>query len=81
MCVVKAERWHMVQTDEASTAAGTETVSRRCSVCGSQRLVAHGDAVVDGATLRRYRTVRCEGCGYDLLEPLAAPATARRAAS
>ena len=69
MRVVKAERWHMVETD-----AGTG--ARRCSVCGSRQLLPHEDAVLDGVTLRRYRTVRCEGCGYDLLEPLAAPVTA-----
>ncbi|HLH26310.1 MAG TPA: hypothetical protein VK066_27640 [Chloroflexota bacterium] len=80
MRVVKAERWHMVTTDEGPTAAGADTASRRCSVCGSRRLVAHEDDVVDAATLRRYRTVRCEGCGYDLLEPLAAPAPAKLAA-
>jgi hypothetical protein len=80
MRVVKADRWHMVATDEAPAAAGAGTASRRCSVCGSQHLVAHDDAVLDGATLRRYRTVRCEGCGYDLLEPLAAPAAANLAA-
>jgi DNA-directed RNA polymerase subunit RPC12/RpoP len=81
MRVVKADRWHMVATDEAPTAAGAGTASRRCSVCGSRHLVAHEGAVIDGATLRRYRTVRCEGCGYDLLEPLvAAPTTADLAA-
>jgi hypothetical protein len=69
MRVVKAERWHMVETDE-DAAAGAGMASRRCSVCGSHHLVPHEDAVLDGATLRRYRTVRCEGCGYDLLEPL-----------
>jgi ribosomal protein S27E len=69
MRVVKAERWHMVETDEA--AAGAGMASRRCSVCGSDHLVPHEDAVL----------VRCEGCGYDLLEPLAAPAAAGLAAS
>ncbi len=80
MRVVKADRWHMVATDETLTATDAGTASRRCSVCGSRRLVAHEDAVLDGATLRRYRTVRCEGCGYDLLEPLATPAPADLAA-
>ena len=80
MRVVKGERWHMVETDEAA-AAGAGMASRRCSVCGSPHLVPHADAVLDGVTLRRYRTVRCEGCGYDLLEPLAAPAAAGLAAS
>ena len=75
MRVVKAERWHMVETDEGA-AAGAGTALRRCSVCGSRQLHPHEDAVLDGVTLRRYRTVRCEGCGYDLLEPLAAPAAA-----
>ena len=73
MRVVKAERWHLVETDEPAAAAGADA-SRRCSVCRSDRLVAHGETVLDGATLRRFRTVRCEGCGYDLLEPLAVPA-------
>jgi hypothetical protein len=80
MRVVKADRWHMVTTDNDSTAVGVPTASRRCSVCGSGCLVAHADAVLDGATLRRYRTVRCEGCGYDLLEPLAVPVAAGLAA-
>ena len=75
MRVVKAERWHMVATDEGAV-AGAGAASRYCSVCGSRQLVPHEDAVLDGVTLRRYRTVRCGGCGYDLLEPLAAPAAA-----
>ncbi|HEY7060333.1 MAG TPA: hypothetical protein VII06_02555 [Chloroflexota bacterium] len=76
MRVVKAERWHMVETDNGAPTAGAGGALRRCSVCGSRQLQAHEDAVLDGATLRRYRTVRCEGCGYDLLEPLATPAAA-----
>ena len=75
MRVVKADRWHLVETDERTAATGA-SASRRCSVCGSSHLVAHGETVLDGATLRRFRTVRCEGCGYDLLEPQAAPAAA-----
>jgi hypothetical protein len=67
MQVVKAERWHMVKEAGASDGA-----ARRCSVCGSADLVPHDEAVLDAGTLRRYHVVRCEGCGYDLLEPVAA---------
>ncbi len=66
MQVVKAERWHMVERGEADGAL------RRCSVCGSLYLTARGEPVIDGSTLTRYRVLRCEGCGYDLLEPLTA---------
>jgi DNA-directed RNA polymerase subunit RPC12/RpoP len=60
MRVVKAERWHHVQ----STAAG----ERRCSVCGAGQLGPAGETVLDGETTRRYQLVRCQSCGYDLLE-------------
>jgi hypothetical protein len=40
-------------------------------VCGSPYLTPHDAHVLDGATLTRYQVVRCEGCGYDLLEALA----------
>jgi hypothetical protein len=66
MQVVKAERWHKVETSRPRAGAA----SRRCSVCGSQHLAPHGDPVLDGVTLARYQVVRCEGCGYDLLEML-----------
>ena len=79
MRVVRADRWHLVDTDQHA-AAGAGTASRCCSVCGSPHLVAHDDVVLDGATLRRYRTVRCQGCGYDLLEPLAQPTATSLAA-
>jgi DNA-directed RNA polymerase subunit RPC12/RpoP len=81
MRVVKAERWHKVETNEHTAAAGAGAASRRCSVCGSQQLRALGDTVLDSATLGRYRVIRCEGCGYDLLEPVAvAPAATTLAA-
>ena len=67
MQVVKAERWHKVETWHPSAGA----TERRCSVCGSAHLAPHGDVALDGTTLARYRVVRCEGCGFDLLEPLA----------
>jgi hypothetical protein len=67
MQVVKAERWHKVEIQRPSNGAAV----RQCSVCGSSRLTPHGDNVLDGISLDRYRVVRCEGCGFDLLEPLA----------
>lgn len=62
MRVVKAERWRKV-----ATPAGL--IGRHCSTCGSSRLATLGETVLDGSTLTRYQVVRCEDCGYDLLEP------------
>ena len=59
MRVVRAERWHFVRGG-AAAAAG-------CSVCGSGRLGTLGETVIDGETAARYRVVRCQDCGYDLL--------------
>jgi hypothetical protein len=64
MRVVKADRWHKVQP------AADSTADRRCSVCGSSRLAAPGETVLDGTTRARYHVVRCAGCGFDLLEPV-----------
>src|SRR5688572_24725532 len=64
MRVVKADRWHKVEL------AADSAADRRCSVCGSLRLAAPGETVLDGTTRTRYRVVRCAGCGFDLLEPL-----------
>jgi hypothetical protein len=69
MRVVKAERWHHVASAEAPGVDGRP--ARRCSVCASAQLGSGGDIVMDGASLARYQVVRCGGCGYDLLEPLA----------
>ena len=60
MRVVKAERWHQVETRSDAT--------RRCSVCGESRLTPTGETVMDGITRTRYSIVRCGGCAYDLLE-------------
>ncbi len=60
MRVVKAERWHRVDT--------TSHGSRRCSACGSSQLVPTGETVLDSGSLKWYRVVRCGGCAYDLLE-------------
>ena len=70
MRVVKAERWHGVETKAEAV--------RRCSVCGESRLTPTGETVMDGCTLARYSVVRCGGCAYDLLEelPLAAVSAA-----
>ena len=76
MRVVKAERWHLVETSQETTAPRVGAPPRRCSVCGSPQLAAPGETVLDAATLARYRVVRCGGCGYDLLEPLPAVALA-----
>jgi ribosomal protein S27E len=67
MQIVRAERWHQVDTARS----GARAEGRRCSVCGAQQLRPRPEAVFDGVTRRRYRVVRCAGCGYDLLEPLA----------
>ncbi len=73
MQIVKAERWHKVEP-----VSGGSTM-RHCSVCGSRRLAVRDEPVLDGSTRARYRVVRCDGCGYDLLEPLPAElAGARR---
>ena len=60
MRVVKAERWHQVETKSDAV--------RRCSVCGDSRLTPTGETVMDGLTRARYSIVRCGGCAYDLLE-------------
>jgi hypothetical protein len=68
MRVVKAERWHKVAGASEGLFRGAGVAPRRCSVCGSADLAAPGETVVDGASLARYRVVRCGGCDYDLLE-------------
>jgi hypothetical protein len=70
MRVVKAERWHRVETSSKAV--------RRCSVCGESRLTPTGETVLDSSTMTRYGVVRCGGCAYDLLEelPLAAVSAA-----
>ena len=60
MRVVKAERWHRVDTESEA--------SRRCSVCGSAQLSPTGETVLDSGTLKWHRVIRCGGCAYDLLE-------------
>ncbi len=60
MRVVKANRWHKVDHESQP--------SRRCSWCGSSELTATGETVLDSATLKWYRVVRCGGCAFDLLE-------------
>jgi hypothetical protein len=61
MRIVKAERWHRVDRE-----GGID----QCSVCWSGRLLRTNDVVLDSTTLQQYRVVRCQGCGYDLLEPV-----------
>ncbi len=65
MYVVKAARWHFVEV----LPSATRTPIRRCSVCASTDLTASGQTALDALANRRYRIVRCQGCGYDLLEP------------
>ena len=72
MRVVRAERWHKVASASEGSLRGASAAPRRCSVCGSAELTAAGETVVDGATLARYRVVRCGGCEFDLLEPAVA---------
>ncbi len=66
MDVVRAERWHLVDTAGKNGAS----TRRRCSVCGMEQLYPRDGAVLDSASRQRFRVVRCAGCGYDLLEPL-----------
>ncbi len=68
MRVVKAERWHKVNVVPTS---GSQPPQRMCSACGSHQLGAPSDTVIDATTLQRYRVVRCQQCGYDLLEAVA----------
>ena len=67
MYIVKAARWHGVELLPVPDRMST----RRCSVCACSKLGAGGEIVLDAATSVRYQVVRCHGCGYDLLEPLA----------
>ncbi|HZU06593.1 MAG TPA: hypothetical protein VFB73_11520 [Chloroflexota bacterium] len=66
MQVIRAERWHQVVVPP-------EPAPPYCSVCGSTRLTPRREVVFDGTTRARYHLVRCGGCGYDLLQPLARP--------
>ena len=67
MYIVKAARWHGV---ELLPVPGRMS-ARRCSVCACLELGAGGEIVLDAVASVRYQVVRCYGCGYDLLEPLA----------
>jgi ribosomal protein S27E len=65
MYIVKAARWHFVEV----LPSATRTPTRRCSVCASTDLRPSGQTALDAVANRRYGIVRCQGCGYDLLEP------------
>ncbi len=67
MYIVKAARWHVVER----LPLPDRIAARRCSVCACLELSAGGEIVLDAAAGIRYQVVRCHGCGYDLLEPLA----------
>jgi hypothetical protein len=69
MFIVKAARWHFVEI----LPSAARTPIRRCSVCASTDLRASGQTALDAVANCRYEIVRCQGCGYDLLE-LAVPA-------
>jgi hypothetical protein len=64
MLLVKAVRWHTVERRPAAQG----TVVRRCSVCGDSEFGAAVETALDAATRSYYDVVRCQGCGYDLLE-------------
>jgi hypothetical protein len=72
MLVVKAVRWHRVE--HLSPTAGPPT--GHCSVCGGSDLGKPVETALDAVTRRYYDVVRCEGCGYDLLEVRAPVAAA-----
>lgn len=67
MQVIRANRWHHVDLGGPLR----PSAPRRCSVCGAEQLTPKGETVVDGVSGRYYAIVRCDGCGYDLLDPRA----------
>ena len=71
MYLVRAARWHMVEIPPTTSTSSAGAPPRRCSACGSGELAPAGTTVMDALTHERYSMVRCYGCGYDLLEPLA----------
>jgi hypothetical protein len=72
MYIVKAARWHGVELLPFPDG----TSARCCSACACSDLSAAGEIALDAATGVRYRVVRCHGCAYDLLEPLASSSAA-----
>jgi hypothetical protein len=72
MLVVQAVRWHRVE--RLSPAAGPP--ARRCSACGGSNLGKPVETALDAITRCYYDVVRCQSCGYDLLESCAPVAAA-----